>query len=179
MIAFTRRLGRHRKQHLTLTRAASQVAALASRGKSAIVFGQEDAGLSNEDIDRADIVVSIPTSEKLPSLNLAQTVLLACHEIRRQLLNTDSGSAPETDPADPGRPGTWYFASREEISPVLKKLEDTLSALGYEDKNDNPLKSKILNQFKRLFGRGGVTDRDIRMFDGLLARIVDRACYRR
>lgn len=159
--AFTRRLGRQRRRHMTLSEAASRVAALGDRGRAAIIFGPEDSGLSNEQIGHADAIISIPTSADLPSLNLAQAVLLACYEIYRRLNKT----------IDKGESTSWRFASREEFLPVLKKLDNALSALRYENTKTGPLKSKILNQFEKLFGRAGLTGRDIRMFEGLLARI--------
>ena len=50
------------------------------QGPVAIFFGREDHGLSNESLDRAHAVVTIPTSDH-PSLNLAQAVLVALYEL--------------------------------------------------------------------------------------------------
>src|SRR5215472_2777000 len=45
-------------------------------GPVALVFGREDSGLSNEELERAHVVITIPTTERA-SLNLAQAVLVA------------------------------------------------------------------------------------------------------
>lgn len=45
-------------------------------GPVVIVFGREDAGLSNENLDLCDRVLTVPTDPRRPSLNLAQAVLL-------------------------------------------------------------------------------------------------------
>lgn len=50
-------------------------------GQTALVFGNEKTGLSNEDIARCDAVLNIPTAAKQPSVNLAQAVLLTCYQI--------------------------------------------------------------------------------------------------
>ena len=47
----------------------------------AIVFGREDTGLLNEELDRCDRVLVVPTSELNSSLNLAQAVLLIGYEL--------------------------------------------------------------------------------------------------
>src|SRR5687767_5322110 len=47
----------------------------------AIVFGREDTGLLNEEIDRCDRVLVVPTSELNSSLNLAQAVLIIGYEL--------------------------------------------------------------------------------------------------
>ena len=49
----------------------------------ALVFGNEKTGLSNEDIERCDAILNIPTVAKQPSINLAQAVILTCYELSR------------------------------------------------------------------------------------------------
>ncbi len=81
--AFTRRFGRSRKRHVTIEEAGPTIASRASDGGTALVFGREDAGLTNEEVARCDMTVRIPTSDEFPSINLAQSVLLACYEFGR------------------------------------------------------------------------------------------------
>lgn len=50
-------------------------------GPVAIVFGKEDAGLSNEQLDLCDRLLVIPTNPAHASLNLAQAVLIICYEL--------------------------------------------------------------------------------------------------
>ena len=47
----------------------------------ALVFGREDAGLTNEELDRCDRLLTVPTNPRHPSLNLAQAVLLVGYEL--------------------------------------------------------------------------------------------------
>lgn len=166
-IGFTRRLGRSRRRHSSLNDAGPWMAKLARSGCVAMVFGQEDAGLSNEDIEKLDAIVSIPTSPELPSLNLSQAVLIACFEVHRQL-RPESIEKISTA-------ATLNFAPRREVDHILSMFSDTLDQLSYRNSDSKPLKTKILNQIKRLFGRGGLTHRDIRMFEGLLSRIQEKA----
>ena len=55
-----------------------------AEGKTALVFGNEKSGLSNEDIERCDAALNIPTVSKQPSVNLAQAVILTCYELSRR-----------------------------------------------------------------------------------------------
>jgi TrmH family RNA methyltransferase len=50
-------------------------------GPVTIVFGREDKGLANEDLDLCDRLLVVPTSPAHPSLNLAQAVLLVTYEL--------------------------------------------------------------------------------------------------
>ncbi len=53
-------------------------------GQVALVFGNEKTGLSNDDIERCDAILNIPTVAKQPSINLAQAVILTCYELSRR-----------------------------------------------------------------------------------------------
>jgi TrmH family RNA methyltransferase len=50
-------------------------------GKIGLVFGSEDYGLSNEDLDLCDILITIPTSPAYKSMNLSHAVNLILWEI--------------------------------------------------------------------------------------------------
>ncbi len=52
------------------------------RGPVALVFGREDVGLTNEQLDRCDRILTVPTDRRHSSLNLAQAVLLVAYELR-------------------------------------------------------------------------------------------------
>ncbi|MBE9031724.1 RNA methyltransferase [filamentous cyanobacterium LEGE 11480] len=59
----------------------STVAHTSSEFQGAIIFGREDHGLSNADLDQAQIYVSIPANAEYPSLNLAQAVGILAYEL--------------------------------------------------------------------------------------------------
>lgn len=56
--------------------------------KIALLFGSEKTGLNAEDIDKADYILNIPTTAKVPSINLAQAVILCCWEFAKNDLKT-------------------------------------------------------------------------------------------
>jgi tRNA/rRNA methyltransferase len=63
-----------------------------------IVFGREESGLTNEEIQICDLTTSIPLKEEFPSLNLSQAVMIYAYELSNlppRLLNTQSKSPPE------------------------------------------------------------------------------------
>jgi len=53
------------------------------KGRTAIVFGSEKTGLTNEHISLCGAILNIPTSAIQPSINLAQSVILVCYEISK------------------------------------------------------------------------------------------------
>ena len=66
-------------QVLDVRAAAAQAAALA--GPVAFVFGNEEAGLTNDEMLACQYLVHIPTVAEFSSLNLAQAVQVVCYEL--------------------------------------------------------------------------------------------------
>lgn len=160
-VAFTRRIGKLRKKHLDVKDGAALIRKKATSGKVALVFGREDSGLSNDELRQCDTTINIPTSEKLPSINIAQSVIIAAYEIFSHYEDSKTKIC-----------ATENFISRDEIKGVLERLGLALEVLDYDDSSKQLLKSKILHQFERIFGRAGLTQRDRQMLEGLIARII-------
>ena len=51
--------------------------------KVALVFGREDSGLNNDELQLCHFHVQIPTDENYSSLNLAAAVMVICYELRK------------------------------------------------------------------------------------------------
>ena len=49
-------------------------------GKSAILFGRENNGLSNEEVTHTNAIVTVPVHPDCPSINLAQSAAVICYE---------------------------------------------------------------------------------------------------
>jgi len=54
-------------------------------GNVALIFGREDLGLFQEELQRCDILVHIPTSDTYPVLNLSHAVAIILHELRSKM----------------------------------------------------------------------------------------------
>ena len=78
--AFTGRRRAAKWPLATPREAAPALLAAAHDGPVALLFGREDDGLPADAVDRAQVAVTIPTTEHL-SLNVAQAVLLGCYEL--------------------------------------------------------------------------------------------------
>jgi tRNA/rRNA methyltransferase len=74
------------KRRLAPADVAREALARAAEGRTAIVFGDERSGLTNEEVHRCHDLSAIPTAAAQPSLNLAQAVLVYCYELRQAAL---------------------------------------------------------------------------------------------
>jgi TrmH family RNA methyltransferase len=102
--------------------AAGPLLDAARYGLVALLFGREDAGLTNEELDRAHLVVTIPTTARA-SLNLAQAVMLALYELRCAAPEDARTLAPPRKDAPP--------ASSAEFEQLFADAERALAAMDF------------------------------------------------
>ncbi|MDD9243094.1 tRNA/rRNA methyltransferase [Enterobacter soli] len=64
--------------------------------KAALVFGREDSGLTNEELELADVLTGVPMVADYPSLNLGQAVMVYCYQLA-SLMQTTPAQVTGTD----------------------------------------------------------------------------------
>ena len=153
----TRRFGRYRDNLLHPDEAAKQLLPVTVDARVALVFGREDKGLHNSELDLCQRFITIPTSDKLPSMNLAQSVALCLYEV-----NKVKG---EVAGAEHGRK---QLSSNENLERMFSHMQDTLTRVGFLDPQ-NP--DHILRAFRRVLGRSGLNEREVRIMRGLFSQI--------
>lgn len=120
---------------------ALQVLDHARGSEVAVVFGRENSGLSNEELDKCHALLRIPTADSFASLNLAAAVQVVAYELRRAALaNVDSGVDPPTD----------HLVSQSEMEGFYEHLEQTLIDIDYFDPDTPKL---LRRRLRRIFNR--------------------------
>ncbi len=163
---FTARTGKNRRSSAGYDEEMATLARRSRAGRVALVFGREDDGLTNDELGHCDALITIPTSTAYQSLNLAQAVLLACHELFRR-----SESVSEETPD--------LFIPREDYAPLMQRIDEMLADLGYRNDVDSDLARKIAARLGDIFGRAGLLPADVKMWEGLIERIIDCSCHPR
>ncbi|WP_166415695.1 RNA methyltransferase [Cochlodiniinecator piscidefendens] len=156
---------RHRgltKQVMTPERAMEHARALIAEGKKVgVMFGPERSGLENEDVARANAIISVPVNPEFASLNLAQCVLLTSYEWRRQTAEIVP-QAVEMAKTE--------FAEAIEVQKLGDHFEQRLDDAGFffpEAKAEN-MKTNLRN----LWSRMPMTKADIQVFHGIMRQMV-------
>lgn len=133
--ATTARTGGWRRGVSPLRRAAPRIgedlavaAADGGQGGVAVVFGAEDRGLTNEEVEVCGRLITIPTAVESTSLNLAQAVLLVLYETFQAVQDKPFRIAGARD----SRPAT-----HQEQETLFAILQETLLAIDFL-KPDNP-----------------------------------------
>jgi len=156
VVGTTRREGQDRQPLLTPTAWIREVLPRADGQEISILFGAEKDGLSREAIDRCDVLLTLPAHPEYGSFNLAQAVLLVCYELFR--------ASPEYAAGD----ARLELATVKEREELFSHLESLLLSVGFLHEN-NP--GRIMSSLRRLFGRTGLEERDIRILRGILSQV--------
>lgn len=119
----------------------------------ALVFGPEETGLINSDLEQCQVTVRIPTGD-YASLNLAQAVLLVCYEFLQ-----GQDELPEN-----GR----KTATREEMEGMYAHLHDVMHLIGYTD----AVRARhTLRLWRTMLDRALMSSAETRLFRGLLRQV--------
>lgn len=136
---------------------------------TALVFGPEVGGLTNEELARAHAIVHIPCAPEQPTLNLAQAVLLVTYELWiSRLSRGTSAAAPAVESRSPP-------ASAVEVDGLLRHAEQALAQVGFA--RDDSF-GGVLRDLRQLAGRAGLDSREVAILRGVLRR-TQRALERR
>ncbi len=150
VLGTTRRSGKNRQQCLLPDRLAGMAAGVA--GRVALVFGREDNGLSNAELQRCHRLVTIPTDPHFPSMNLAQAVAVCLYETAKARF-----LPPAVEQREPP-------AMAGEVEGMYAHMRRVLLAIGYLNPQ-NP--DHILQTYRRIFGRALLSSREVRVLRGL------------
>ncbi|UWG47882.1 tRNA C32,U32 (ribose-2'-O)-methylase TrmJ or a related methyltransferase [Halanaeroarchaeum sp. HSR-CO] len=123
--------------------------------ETALVFGRERIGLTNDELASVDQICAIPASEEYPSLNLGQAATVALYELRD--LAMDDSQLPER---------ARTRATEREIEGFYDHFETLLDDIEYPaEKHD-----KTMRLVRRLLGRAHPTGREIATLRGVLRK---------
>jgi TrmH family RNA methyltransferase len=139
---------------------------------TALVFGRERVGLTNDELARLDRICSIPASAEYPTLNLGQAATIACYECRHLAVEKtqhpagEGGSGAEATANDP-----IERADEERIERLYDRVEEYLDAVDHPPEK----RAKTLRLFRRVIGRSHPTGREATTLLGLFRRGIQRS----
>jgi TrmH family RNA methyltransferase len=132
----------------------------AAHAPVALVFGSERTGLTNDELDRCQRVVCIPTDPDFPSLNLACAVQVMAYELWRGREAAAAGAPPA--------PVDGALASDADLQRFYRHLEQVLVEIGFLDPG-NP--RKLMRRLTRLFARTRLDNNEINILRGILTAV--------
>ena len=117
--------------------ACTELAAVARNQPAGMLFGREDRGLLNDELQRCNVIARIPAATTYPSLNLAQSVMVCAYELFRIC-----GEAP---PASEVR-----LAENRDVERITHRIHETLLRIGF---TSTPSEETFLRSIRRVLRR--------------------------
>ena len=130
---------------------------LEEKEKSALIFGPEDRGLSNQELNYAQRFIRIPTDSIYPVLNLAAAVGICCYELAENAKESNNQSSSKTE-----------LAPFEVVEIYYQQLESLLLQIGYIYPHTA---ASRMEKFRQLYNRAGLQTKEVAMLQGILRQV--------
>jgi tRNA (cytidine32/uridine32-2'-O)-methyltransferase len=141
---------------LDVRRASEQALGESVSREVAILFGRERYGLTNEEMQRCQFLVNIPSNPAYSSLNLAQAVQIIGYELR---VAATGGAGLFVPPSD------WEPVDDSQMEGLFQHLEQTLLDIRFL----NPKQPRrLMMRLRRLFNRARPDQNEINILRGIL-----------
>jgi TrmH family RNA methyltransferase len=133
--------------------------ARATEDPVAIVFGREDKGLANEELDLCDRLLVVPTNPDHASLNLAQAVLLIAYEL--WLADTDDSPLPRPKRSSgPPKP--------HEMEALFDDAQTALETIEFFKSRNAPT---VMRSLRAILRRSDPTAREVRLLRAMAIEV--------
>ena len=123
----------------------------------ALIFGREDRGLTNEELNYAHKLVFIPTSPEYPSLNLATAVSICCYELSQSTDLFIDKNIPDSE-----------VAPLDAMEAYYQQLESLLLSIGYLYPHTA---ASRMEKFRHLYNRAYLQTDEVGMLRGILRQV--------
>jgi TrmH family RNA methyltransferase len=140
---------------------AQRILAQSRRGPAAVLFGSERAGLTNEQLEGAHLLLRIPASDTYPSLNLAMAVQIVAYEIFRARgieIDTAPAAGPLAEPA--------------EMEKLYEHLAQVLEEIDFRDRTQGG--THLMARLRRLLQRAVLDRNEVNILRGILTAVQSR-----
>ncbi len=142
--------------------AAARIWQASAAGATALVFGRERTGLTNEELKLCHAAVHIPSVEEFSSLNLAAAVQVLSWELRREAL-ARAALAGESVPQAPEDEPPATVAQMEGMFGHLEQMLDDI------DFHKGRAPGTVMRRLRQLLLRAQPDQREVRVLRGIFA----------
>lgn len=138
--------------------AGKQAVSEGQHGKVALVFGRENSGLTNEELQQSQFHIHIPANPDYSSLNLAMAVQTLSYEVRMAWLN-ESDTVADTEPST-------VYPSNDDMERFYQHLQSSLTTSGFIIRQ-HP--GQVMSKLRRLFTRARPEENELNILRGMLS----------
>ena len=144
-----------------LDQVSSKIISESNNGKNiGIIFGREDRGLTNEELQRCNLHVHIPANDAYPVLNIAMAVQVVCYQ-----LYIDSHKKNIANKS------TYWDVPLAESNHVERLIEHFIQVAAELEVFNKGNPRQIGARIKRMFTRIGLDEMEVNFFRGFLGAV--------
>jgi len=134
----------------------------------AILFGRENSGLANDELDLCQRQICIPANDDYSSLNLASAVQIIAYEVRMATLAKQSDDSSKVAVVRTKLEKRQQSASKEQLDGHFQHLEETLEMLDFIRSGPSTM---LMRKLTRLYNKAELTIEEIQILRGILTAI--------
>jgi tRNA (cytidine32/uridine32-2'-O)-methyltransferase len=138
---------------------ARKIVNLNDQSRAALVFGREDSGLTNEELQLCNYMVNIPTNPGFSSLNVASAIQVLCYDIFKTM-----EKQPENLPVDYQEPA----ATSQELEGYFQHLEQVVTATQFLNSKNPGL---LMQRLRRIYHRVELSKIEVNILRGILSSV--------
>jgi tRNA/rRNA methyltransferase len=161
-VGATRRRGKFRKSDSLSPEQLSEKISKMGEGLVSIVFGRESSGLTDDEVNSCSQIVTIPTSDKFPSLNLSQAVQIITYNLFNNLKPYPVENTP---------------INIERVSKAVETSMEHLERIGYFKQDLE--KQWTTTLLKDVFERAQLTEGEVQRLEKLFYKVSKIAKYKK
>ena len=157
LVGTTARQGKRRLADQTPREVMADILPLLAESRIALMFGPEDAGLSNEDLDFCQFASTIPTAG-FSSVNLAQAVAIHCYELYAAINAHPFAAVPKSE-----------FANSFDLQGMYVHIEEALASIVFLRDNNRIYWMRNIKQF---LGRVRLKKKEASLIRGICRKLL-------
>lgn len=161
IVGTTARRGRQRVLEQTPREVMARLAPLVPNNRTALIFGPENTGLTNRELDLCQFTSTIPTAD-FSSLNLAQAVAIHCYELTLAVRQAATANIPASD-AD--------YANSHQLEGMYSHIEEVLERTTFLGEFSCTYWMRNIRQF---FSRVRIKKKEASMIRGVCRKFLWR-----
>lgn len=146
LVATSQKRSRNRQESFTSRELGPRLIPYCQKNKVAILFGRENHGLANEEVNLCTWLVNITTACPYPSLNLSQAVMVVCYD----LFMASVTLPPEIIPK---------LVGHKQLEVFYQQVLEIIDSAGFRHKNKD--REIFIGALRRIFGRTGLDEHEL------------------
>jgi len=138
---------------------AQKIADLNHQSRAALVFGREQSGLSNEELQLCHYMVNIPTNPDFSSLNVASAIQVLCYEIFKKAGHQAKARQSNVQES---------AATSQDLEGYFQHLQQVMTTTKFLD-TENP--GLLMQRLRRLYHRFELSKIEVNILRGILSSV--------